>query len=123
MVMALYANGGIWVKVSFFILTPLWWYFTFKGYTAIRKKKVQEHKIWMMRSYALTLSAISLRGYQFFLGAFPIIDPAQQYILVSWLSWIGNLFLLEIYLCFAKKIDKSNFHVKEYLLSGKHVRI
>jgi hypothetical protein len=36
MVMALYANGGALTKLSFLILTPLWWYFTLKGYLTIR---------------------------------------------------------------------------------------
>ncbi|MFT5765421.1 MAG: hypothetical protein ACI8X3_002858, partial [Saprospiraceae bacterium] len=53
------------------------------------------HKVWMMRSYALTLSAVSLRIYQLILGHFFYMDPVVQYLLVSWVSWLGNLMILE----------------------------
>ena len=91
-----YANGGWLVKLSFFLLTPLWWYFTWKGFQTARKKQLGAHKKWMMRSYALTLSAISLRVYQLVLGHWFYLDPITQYVLVSWLSWIGNLVMAEI---------------------------
>lgn len=98
LIMAYYANGGIWVKVSFMILTPLWWWFTYKGYTTIRDKKVVAHRRWMIRSYALTLSAISLRAYQFLFSYVDIVDPQFQYLLVSWISWVGNLCIAELYI-------------------------
>ena len=94
-VMGFYANGGWIAKISFLILTPLWWYFTWKGYQTVRQKNFKAHKIWMMRSYALTLSAISLRIYQLILGSFFIIDPVVQYVFVSYASWVGNLLFVE----------------------------
>jgi len=98
LIMSFYANGGYWVKFSFLILTPLWWYFTFKGYSSIRNIKIKEHKEWMIRSYALTLSAISLRMYQYLLSHFFYIEPEIQYLLVSWISWVGNLLVAEAYI-------------------------
>ena len=95
MVMAFYANGGWPAKISFFILCPLWWHCTYLGYCKIRQKKVKEHELWMIRSYALTLSAVSLRFYQMVLGN-SSMDPAVQYVFVSWVSWVGNLFLAEV---------------------------
>ena len=86
MVMAFYANGGWPAKVSFLILCPLWWYCTYMGYRKIREKKIKEHEIWMIRSYALTLSAISLRLYQMLLGHSGW-DPVSQYIFVSWVTY------------------------------------
>jgi predicted membrane protein DUF2306 len=96
MVMAFYANGGWLAKVSFLILTPIWWWFTYKGYQTARRQQFNAHKSWMIRSYALTLSAISLRLYQMGLSSFLYIDPVTQYILVSWVSWIGNLIIAEM---------------------------
>jgi len=107
MVMAYYANGGIWVQLSFFILTPLWWYFTYKGFASIRNKDVVAHKMWMIRSYALTLSAISLRGFQVILGQFELINPEFQYLFVSWLSWIGNLILAELIILYSKRLSRN----------------
>ena len=104
-VMGFYANGGWMAQLSFFMLTPLWWWVTFKGYQTARQKDFKAHKKWMIRSYALTLSAVSLRVYQLLLGHFFMIDPMTQYVLVSWLSWVGNLGFSEWYIA-RKKAQK-----------------
>lgn len=103
LIMAFYANGGWPAKLSFLVLVPLWWWTTYKGYQTARQRDFGEHKKWMMRSYALTLSAISLRIYQLILGSFFYIDPLMQYIFVSWASWLGNLIIVE-YLIYQRKI-------------------
>lgn len=95
LVMAFHANGGWAAQASFFLLTPLWWWFTWKGFQAARRRQFTAHKQWMLRSYALTLSAISLRVYQMVLGHFFLLDPVMQYVLVSWLGWVGNLAVAE----------------------------
>ena len=107
MVMAFYSNGDWWTRLSFLILTPLWWWFTWKGFQTALLKDFKAHRIWMMRSYALTLSAISLRVYQMVLGTFFFIEPEVKYLLVSWLSWVGNLMVLEFYF-FVKTLKTSN---------------
>ncbi len=98
MIMAFHANGGWMAQVSFLILTPLWWWSTYLGYRTARQLDFKAHKRWMIRSYALTFSAISLRLYQFILTAFSHLEAETQYILVSWLSWIGNLIMVELWL-------------------------
>jgi len=95
LVMAFHANGGSAAKISFIILTLCWWSFTYLGYSCARSKKFNEHKKWMIRSYALTLSAISLRVSQMLLSYYFNMDPRIQYILISWTSWVGNLLIAE----------------------------
>ena len=97
MVMAYHANGGWLAQLSFLILTPLWWWFTYQGYRTVRQLNFEAHKKWMIRSYALTFSAVSLRFYQLVLGSLFYMDPEMQYILVSWISWVGNLVVVEIW--------------------------
>lgn len=109
-VMAFYANGGWMAKCSFLLLTPLWWWFTWKGYQTARKKKFKRHKQWMMRSYALTLSAVSLRVYQMLLGQLIYMDPTLQYIFVSWLSWLGNWLIIEIWIKLKYPISQYPIH-------------
>jgi uncharacterized membrane protein len=94
-VMALYANGGILAKTSFLIISVLWWYFTWKSYREIKKRNVSAHRNFMMRSYALTLSAITLRLYTFTIPQIVHMPGVELYILVSWLSWIPNLLVAE----------------------------
>ncbi|MBK9013031.1 MAG: DUF2306 domain-containing protein [Saprospiraceae bacterium] len=94
-VMAFHANGGWAAQASFLLLTPLWWWFTWKGLDTARKRQFTAHKNWMLRSYALTLSAVSLRVYQLLLGSFFALDPVTQYVLISWAAWVGNLLAAE----------------------------
>lgn len=63
-IMALYANGGILSQISFSTQAMLWFFFTYKAYKCIRRKNVKGHQNFMLRSYALTLSAISLRLFK-----------------------------------------------------------
>ncbi|MEZ5039473.1 MAG: DUF2306 domain-containing protein [Saprospiraceae bacterium] len=95
MVMSFYANGGWMSRISFIILTALWWWFTWKAYQTARQRAFATHGEFMIRSYALTLSAITLRIYQFLLGTFWLMDPQFQYLLVAWGSWVINLGLAE----------------------------
>jgi uncharacterized membrane protein len=98
LVMAFYANGGWLTKASFITLSLLWWWATWKAYRAIRTGKIKEHGAWMIRSYALTLSAISLRIMQFGLASYSNISSELAYEIVAWPSWIVNLLLAELIL-------------------------
>lgn len=95
LVMALYANGGWLAKTSFAIISVLWWLFTFKAYTSIRKRDIDSHTAFMTRSYALTLSALTLRLYVLILPSFFILHAKEMYTLVAWLSWLPNLLVAE----------------------------
>lgn len=93
----LYANGGYPVQISFAILSSLWILFTLLAYLKIRKKEYALHSQWMLRSYALTLSAVTLRLYAFLFDVFNLpFGPTETYIIVSYLSWIPNLLFAEI---------------------------
>ncbi|MDF2436409.1 MAG: hypothetical protein K0Q95_785 [Bacteroidota bacterium] len=94
-VMAIYANGGIAAKTSFGIISVLWWYFTFTAYRKVRAGKIQEHLNFMYRSFALTLSAITLRIYVLVLPSVIHLPAKEMYTLVSFLSWIPNLMVAE----------------------------
>lgn len=98
MVMAFHANAGPAAQASFLLLAPLWWWFTWKGFDTARKKQFGAHKNWMLRSYALTLSALSLRVYQFLISQFFVMDPIAQYVLVSWAGWILNWAVVELWI-------------------------
>lgn len=97
LVMSFYANGGIRARTSFVIVSVLWLAFTAMGWRLALKRQWEAHAEMMLRSYALALSALSLRFYAFLL-AFSRVEmhPVTSYILVSWLSWTLNLLLAEI---------------------------
>lgn len=96
-IMALYANGGLAAQIAFVVLSSCWMGFTLIAYLRVLKKDYVSHGEWLLRSYALTLSALTLRLYLFLISFFNLpIGPKESYILVSYLSWIPNLLIAEI---------------------------
>lgn len=95
LIMAWYANGGWSSQLAFGLLSLLWLSFTFFGFRSIRNGNNRRHKEMMWRSYALTLSALTLRAWK--LGIVWAIQPHPMdlYIVVAWLGWLPNLLLVE----------------------------
>lgn len=94
-VMALYANGGAPSQIAFSILSILWIFFTAKAWIEIRKQNYIEHGNFMLRSYALTLSALSLRAWKYIIVLIFHPHPMDGYMIVAWLGWIPNLLIAE----------------------------
>lgn len=93
--MGIFANGGLYSKISFVLLGGFWWFSTFKAYQLARKRKFSAHKQWMWRSFALTLSAITLRMWKVILVYACHPDPMDVYRIIAWLGWIPNILLVE----------------------------
>jgi uncharacterized membrane protein len=94
-IMALYSNGGWVARSSFITLSVLWWLTTWLAWRAIKKGDVPAHKAWMIRSYALTFSAVTLRVMQFLLATQTHIDTDTAYQIVAWPSWMINVLVAE----------------------------
>jgi uncharacterized membrane protein len=96
LIMSLYANGGFSARIAFTILSVLWIFFTsFAFYKAIKKDFIA-HRAFMIRSYALTLSAISLRSWKVLFEAFTMLGQEDRYKIIAWLGWGLNLLIAEI---------------------------
>jgi uncharacterized membrane protein len=98
LLMGYYGNGGWIAQVAFCLLAVLWILFTFQGFAAIKKGAIGNHEKWMYRSYALTLSAISLRLWKWAIVYFFQPKPMDVYCMVAWLGWVGNLVIAEVLL-------------------------
>lgn len=94
--MGLFANGGFLSKLSFVILGIFWWFSSYKAYQLIREKKYTAHQQWMWRSFALTLSAITLRLWKWVIVYCFHPSPMDVYQIVAWLGWIPNILLVEL---------------------------
>jgi Predicted membrane protein (DUF2306) len=95
MIMAVYANGHLPSKIAFVILDCLWFWFTLKGVLAIRKKDTRAHHRFMIRSYALTCSAITLRMWKIILLNTFDIDADTLYTIDAWMGFVPNLLFAE----------------------------
>ena len=101
--MGFFANGGLLSKISFVVLGFSWWFSTFKAYQLVRQKKFKDHKQWMWRSFAFTLSAITLRVWKVIIVYLFHPNPMDVYQIIAWLGWIPNIVIIE-YLITKKQI-------------------
>ena len=95
--MALHAFGGLVPRVGFTLLALAWLYTGLKGYLAIRRRDVTSHREWMLRNFALTLAAVTLRIYlpiSMALG----IPFETAYPVIAWIAWVPNLVLAEFWM-------------------------
>lgn len=94
LVLAFGTTAGPVAATGFAIPALLWPAFTWLGWRAAVDRRFADHRDWMLRSYAITATAITLRlmlpaagllGLPFF--------PAYR--VISWLAWLTNLALFE----------------------------
>jgi hypothetical protein len=97
MVMSFYANGGRLAQTSFILLSFGWIIFTGLSLIKAKKGNYLSHAKWNIRSYALTLSAVTLRFYGYLFAIFRVdLPPKETYILLAFLGWIPNLIIAEL---------------------------
>ena len=96
--LAFYATGGLISTLGFIFLDISWVLTTWMAYKTIRKKKVQEHRKWMIRSYTLTLANIQLYVLKTIFNNGLDINFEIAYPLSIWLSLLLSLLIAELYL-------------------------
>lgn len=97
-VMGFVANGGPVAKSFFIVLATLWWWYTYKALITARSRDFKAHRAFMIRSFALTCSAIMLRLWKLILVKLFALAPMDVYVIVSGLSWVPNLLFAEWYI-------------------------
>ncbi len=94
--MGVYANGGLISQISFVLLASLWIGFTAIAIIKAIKGDYKAHREFLIRSFALTLSAITLRAWKYLLVFLFEPRPMDVYQIVAWLGWIPNLIIAEM---------------------------
>lgn len=109
--MAQFATGGLASMIGFAALAILWIFTGYKAYTAIRRGAVQEHRVWLIRNYALTFAAVTLRIYTrlFFLMGMTLPDFHSTN---AWLCWVPNLLFAEWVISRTSKQRSENVALK-----------
>ena len=94
LIMSLESMGGLVAHFGFGLMAVCWLFTTLTAYRHILRGNVALHREWMLRSYALTLAAVTLRIY---LPASQVagIDFIDAYQAISWLCWVPNLLVVE----------------------------
>ena len=94
LVMALESTGGLVTHFGFGMMAVCWLGCTITAYRHIRAGNVVLHRAWMLRSYALTLAAVTLRVY-LPLSQVAGIEFIEAYRAIAWLCWVPNLLVVE----------------------------
>jgi uncharacterized membrane protein YozB (DUF420 family) len=99
--------GGLWLAVTteagpvaswgFALLALAWLSSTGWGIGLAMRKDREAHRRWMVRSIALTLSAVTLRIYLGMVFGFGL-DFETAYPAIAWLCWVPNLIVAELIL-------------------------
>lgn len=97
LLLATRSTAGPIAQWGFGLMAVLWLVTTVVGWRHARAGRYQEHRNWMIRSYALTLAAVTLRLW------LPLSQVAgiaflTAYVAIAWLCWVPNLLLAEWFL-------------------------
>lgn len=97
LMLATTAQGGLAGRMGFAVLALLWLATGAMAYYRIRNYDIVLHRQWVIRNYALTFAAVTLRiwipvlmgaGYEF----------QDAYAAIAWISWVPNLLFAEFLL-------------------------
>ena len=97
LLLALGTSAGPIGTAGFGLLGLAWLGTTAQAWRYARARDFVRHRRWMVRSYALTFAAVTLRIY------LPIVfiahwDADIGYRAISWLCWVPNLVVAELWL-------------------------
>jgi hypothetical protein len=96
--------GGDTAAVGFTVLAIVWLYTGSMAYFAIRRRDVLAHRRWMIRNYALTFAAATLR-IELVALLTSGVTFAVAYKTVAWSSWVPNLAIVETWLRTRETVD------------------
>lgn len=99
LILAPHSQTGWAASAGFLSLSTVWIVSTALAVRFITVGNQTQHRRWMIRSYALTAAAITLRMYLPIIFVFKL--PFEVgYPAIAWLCWVPNLLAAELYLHF-----------------------
>ncbi len=100
--MSFFAKGGLAEKFLFMFMAISWFYFTVKGLVLVLQNNIKQHKVWMIRSYTMALTAVTFRVYYIILYLLDM-ELTKNYEVSLWMSVIGNLAIAELIILYRSK--------------------
>lgn len=91
------STAGPIASAGFGSLAIIWIAVNLLGWRAAVQGRLAEHRRWMIRSWALTLAAVTLRIYLPLVGVLDL-PFLPWYRAISFLAWVPNLVLAELWL-------------------------
>ena len=97
LVSAFGSTAGPVAATGFATLGVIWLAATAQGWRLALLGRYAEHRAWMLRSFALTFAAVTLRLY-IPLALALHLPFVEAYRAIAWLAWVPNLVVAELYL-------------------------
>ena len=97
MPIALASTAGPIVQSGLFVLAIFWLVINSNGWRLAVAGRIAEHKAWMVRSFALTFAAVTLRLTIVMLPRLGV-SFMTAYRLSAWSAWVPNLLLVEAWM-------------------------
>ncbi|MDP7992195.1 DUF2306 domain-containing protein [Bacillus sp. MHSD_36] len=112
--LSFYATGGLVAKLGFGLLSVLWLTSAYQALHRVKNKKIKDHRNWMIRNYALTFAAVTLRIWlPLFIVLFGIERFELSYAIIAWLAWVPNVIVAELFI--RKRRNKGKYEENEDL--------
>ena len=96
-ILAWNVTSGTVARTGFGLLDIAWLSATLLGYRAAVRRDFASHRRWMIRSFALTFAAVTLRLY-LPLAFLPGLSFDLVYPITAWACWVPNLVIAEAWL-------------------------
>ncbi|MGE3959186.1 MAG: DUF2306 domain-containing protein [Vicinamibacterales bacterium] len=92
--LAFLSQGGVVAHAGFGLLAAGWLVTTTLAFLSIRQGDTAAHQRWMIRSFSLTLAAVTLRIYLPLAGVLGV--PFEvSYPIIAWACWVPNILVAE----------------------------
>lgn len=106
LILAFYTAGGLPARTGFGMLAVLWLATGFMAWRQILRRDIPGHREWMIRNFALTFAAVTLRLW------WPSLQKLgagfeESYQTVAWLCWVPNLIVAELATWRSREADKT----------------
>ena len=98
LVLAVGTDAGPIAQWGFGTLSVIWFGITANALRLAMAGRIAEHRRWMIRSFALTFAAVTLRLYLPIPPMFLHMSFIEGYRAISWISWTSNLAVAELIL-------------------------
>lgn len=100
--MAIYAFGGLSSQIGFAGMAIAVLFATATALTHVLRGAYRQHREWMIRSFAVLFSAVTLRLWlPLLIAVLGGFEPAYR--VVAWLSWVLNLAVAEGYIRWSRR--------------------
>lgn len=94
--LSFFAEGGFWASIGFMLMSVIWMAPTYMAYHCAVNGRIKEHYQWVIRSYCITLSGVTLRLLTP-IGATVIgFDEQTNFILSAFIPWILHVIIGEV---------------------------